>query len=535
MVQMKKAIPAWLLSFSLLGTAAVSAAPPEHANYKERYIPVQLLGMNDFHGQLDVYGNVAGKQVGGAEYLAAYLKEREAEAKRNKTQTLMVHVGDAIGASAPTSALLQDEPTIELFNELGVDVATVGNHEFDEGVEEFMRLLNGGEHAATGYFEGADFPFTVANVLDEQTGEHILPPYVIKKVNGMPIGFIGVVTTETPDIVVPSAVEGITFTDEAEAINKAAAALKNQGVQSIVVLAHNPVTSGQDGSNPSGDVAEFAHEVDDEVDIIYGAHNHSYANTVVDDKLIVQSYANGTAFSDVDLLIDPKTKDIVHKEAEIVTTYHEGIEPDAKVKEMVDSYKETVAPLVNEVIGQATGALTRVQDDSGESALGNFMADSQRAAMDTDFAFMNPGGIRADIDGGEITWGEVYTTSPFGNSLVSMELTGEQIKNVLEQQWSGSYPRMLQIAGLQYTWDQNAAEGERIVEITDDEGNALNPEQRYTVTANNYLATGGDGFTVFKEGRNLVNGPLDYEAMIAYIKSFSEPIQVPALDRIHVQ
>ncbi|AXI11234.1 bifunctional metallophosphatase/5'-nucleotidase [Oceanobacillus sp. 143] len=533
---MKKVIPALLLSFSLLGTTvSVSAAPPEHSNYKERYIPVQLLGMNDFHGQLDVYGTVAGKKVGGAEYLAAYLKEYEADAKRNNTDTLKVHVGDAIGASAPTSALLQDEPTIELFNELDMDVATVGNHEFDEGIEEMMRLINGGEHEATGYFEGANFPFTVANVMNEETGEPILPPYVIKKVNGMPIGFIGVVTTETPNIVVPSAVEGIEFTDEVEAINKTAAELKDKGVQSIVVLAHNPVLSDQDGSNPSGDVVEFANEVDDEIDVIYGAHNHSYANTIVDNKLIVQSYANGTAFSDVDLMIDPKTKDIVHKEAEIVTTYHEGIEPDTEVKEMVDSYKAKVAPLVNEVIGEATDPLTRKQDDSGESALGNFTADSQRAVMGTDIAFMNPGGIRADLDAGDITWGEVYTTSPFGNSLVSMELTGEQIKSVLEQQWSGSYQRILQISGLQYTWDQNAPIGERIVEITDDEGNPINPDQTYTVTANNYLATGGDGFTVFKEGKNPVNGPVDYEAMVEYIKSFEEPIQAPALDRIDVQ
>ncbi|WP_338453372.1 5'-nucleotidase C-terminal domain-containing protein [Niallia oryzisoli] len=528
---MKKLIPALVLSTSLLGTT-VSAAPPEHSNFKKRYIPVQLLGVNDFHGQLDVYRTVGGRQVGGAEYLAAYLKKYQAEAKKN---TLMVEVGDAVGASAPTSALLQDEPTIEFLNELGFDVGTVGNHEFDEGVEEMMRLIYGGEHEVTGTFEGANFPITVANVMDKETGEHILPPYVIKKVNGMPIGFIGVVTTETPDIVVASAVEGIEFTDEVKAINRAAAELKEKGVQSIVVLAHNPVSSAQDGSNPTGDVAEFANQVDDEIDVIYGAHNHGYANTTVDNKLIVQSYANGTAFSDVDLLIDPKTKDIVQKKAEIVTTYHEGIEPDTEVKEMVDSYKETVAPLVNEVIGQAADSLTRNQDDSGESSLGNFTADSQRIAMGTDFAFMNPGGIRADIDAGSITWGEAYTTFPFGNNLVSMELTGEQIKRVLEQQWSGSYPRMLQVSGLHYTWDKNAQNSERIVKITDLEGNPVNPDQTYTVTVNSFLSTGGDGFTVLKEGKNLLNGPVDLDALVEYIKGFNEPIKAPALDRIDVQ
>ena len=229
------------------------------------------------------------------------------------------------------------------------------------------------------------------------------------------------------------------FTDEVEAINMAAEELKEQGVESIVVLAHNPVSSNQDGSNPSGDVVEIANNVDDEIDVIYGAHNHGYANTMVDNKLIVQSYANGTAFSDVDLMIDPKTKDIVKKEAKIVTTFHEGIEPDAEIKAMVDSYSEQIAPLVNEVIGQADTALTREQDDSGESTLGNVIADSQRVIMGTDIAFMNPGGIRADLDQGAITWGEAFNIQPFGNSLVTMNMTGQQIKDVLEQQWNGSY------------------------------------------------------------------------------------------------
>ena len=530
MIHMKKIIPACVLSLSLIGTT-VSAAPPEHANHEKRYIPVQLLGINDFHGQLDVYKTVGGKQVGGAEYLAAYLKKYEQDNKN----TLLVQVGDAVGGSAPVSSLLQDEPTIEFLNKLGFDVGTVGNHEFDEGVDELNRLLYGGEHETTGYFEGADFPYTAANVVDKETGEPILPPYVIKKVNGMPIGFIGIVTTETKNIVLPSGIESVEFTDEVEAINLAAQELKEQGVESIVVLAHNPVSSNQDGSNPSGDVVEIANNVDDEIDVIYGAHNHGYANTMVDNKLIVQSYANGTAFSDVDLMIDPKTKDIVKKEAKIVTTFHEGIEPDAEIKAMVDSYSEQIAPLVNEVIGQADTPLTREQDDSGESTLGNVIADSQRVIMGTDFAFMNPGGIRADLDQGAITWGEAFNIQPFGNSLVTMNMTGQQIKDVLEQQWNGSYPKMLQISGLNYTWDKDAPIGQRIVEITDAKGNQLNPEQIYSVAVNNFVATGGDGFTVFKEGTNVVTGPTDLDAMVEYIENYEGTISAPELDRIEVR
>ncbi|WP_079478986.1 bifunctional metallophosphatase/5'-nucleotidase [Halobacillus salinus] len=530
MFLLKRIVPVLFLMMTLF-TSTVAAAPPDHSQYKNRYIPAQLLGINDFHGQLDVYRTIGDRKAGGAEYLAAYLKKYEAQNKN----TLLVHAGDAVGASPPVSSLLQDEPTIEILNDIGFDVGTVGNHEFDEGVAEMKRLINGGEHEVTGDFEGASFPYTVANVKDEETGEPILPPYVIKKVNGMPIGFVGVVTTETENIVLPSGIEGVEFTDEKTAINDAVSQLKDKGVESIVVLAHVPASSDRDGSNASNEVAELAPEIDDEVDVIFGGHNHEYANTVVDGKLIVQSYSYGTAFSEVDLMIDPKTKDIVEKEASIITTFHDGIEPDQAVKNKVDNYKKEIEDLVEEVIAESAEPITTEQEESGESALGNLVADSQRAAMGTDFAFMNPGGIRANLDEGPITWGELYTMLPFGNNLVEMTLTGDQIKAVLEQQWSGSYPKILQISGLAYTWDRNAPVGEKVISMTDSQGNPLDPEQSYTVTVNNFIATGGDGFTVFKEGTNQETGPLALDAMIDYLQSQNEAIEAPALDRIEVK
>ncbi|MFL6559142.1 MAG: metallophosphoesterase, partial [Bacillus sp. (in: firmicutes)] len=282
--------------------------PPAANN---RFIQVQLLGINDLHGQLNVTRNVGGKPAGRVDYLATYLKKREAENKN----TLLVQDGDMVGASPPISALLQDEPTIDILNNLGFDIGTVGNHEFDEGLTELLRLINGGAHPKTGNFAGSKFPWVVANVVNEQTGKTILPPYQILKVNGMPIGFIGVVTTETPTIVVPSGVAGLRFTDEVEAINRNVVELKKQGVKSIVVLAHNPGTSGPNGENPAGQLVDIANRVDDEVDIIFGGHNHAYMNATIDNKLVVQSYSYGTAFSDVDIEIDPKTKDIVAKRA----------------------------------------------------------------------------------------------------------------------------------------------------------------------------------------------------------------------------
>ncbi len=538
-MSLTRTISAAALSMTLLAAPLFSGQTEAKTdNYKHRYKSVQLLAINDFHGKLNVTRTLKDENnevlgtAGGADYLAAYLREREQENKN----TLMLHNGDMVGASPPVSALLQDEPTIEYLNMLGFDVGTLGNHSFDEGTEEMLRLINGGYHEETGDFAGADFPYTAANVLDKETGEPILPPYVIKKVNGMPIGFIGVVTTETPSIVIPEGVENVEFIDEAEAINKAAAELKAQGVEAIVVMAHVPGSSNMDSSGAEGELVDLANAVDDEVDIIYGGHNHAYMDSTVDGKLLVQSYSYGTAFSDVDLLIDPKTKDIVQKEAEIVTTFHEGIEPAQDVQEFVASYEEQVAPLVEQVVATADEPLTRVQDDSGESPLGNLIADAQRATMETDFAFMNPGGVRDDINAGDITWGELYNVQPFNNTLVEMTLTGEQIYRLLEQQWQDDGDvNILQVSGLNFTWDADAPVGDKIVSVTTEDGTELDPDATYSVTVNSFMASGGDDFTVLTEADDQVTGPVDLDALVDYLEALDGPVTAPATDRIDVQ
>jgi 5'-nucleotidase len=498
--------------------------PPAANN---RFIQVQLLGINDLHGQINVTRRVAGKPVGRADYLAAYLKQREAENKN----TLFVQAGDMVGASPPVSALLQDEPTIEILNKLGFDIGTVGNHEFDEGVNELLRLINGGSHEETGNFAGSDFPWIVANVINENSEKPILPPYKIVKVNGMQIGFIGVVYSETPTIVIPSGVAGLKFTDEVEAINKYVSELKKQGVKSIVVITHNPGSSGVNGENPIGELVDIANGVDDEVDIIYGGHNHAYMNALIDNKLVIQSYSYGTAFSDVDLEIDPKTKDIVSKKAEIVTTFQDGIEPDPEIKKMIENYEVQVEPIVNRVIGSTTGNLTAMRNENGESVLGDLIADSQRSAMNTDLAFMNPGGIRADLDSGDITWGQAYTVQPFNNDLIKMTLTGQQIRDLLNQQW-GTKTTMLQISGFTYTWDDNLPVGQRVVNIQLPDGSQIDPNKTYTVTANAFLAGGGDGFTIFTKAQNKEVGPVDLDAFIDFINTLPNPFSYRIDNRI---
>ncbi|GAM12029.1 bifunctional 2',3'-cyclic-nucleotide 2'-phosphodiesterase/3'-nucleotidase [Mesobacillus selenatarsenatis] len=479
-------------------------------------LEVQLLGINDFHGQLDTYNSKL--NAGGVDYLAAYLKKHEAE---NPENTLMLHAGDAVGASSPVSALLQDEPTINIMNKLGFDVGTVGNHEFDEGVAEMLRLINGGSHPKTvdkyGVFGGADFSYVAANVVDEKTNEPILDPYVIKEVSGVPIGFIGIAYSDTPSIVTPSGVAGVKFTDEVEAINKYAAELKEQGVEAIVVITHNPAKSDSDGSNPTEELVEIAKNVDDEVDVMFGGHNHQYTNTIVDGKLLVQSYSYGTAFSDVDLLIDPVTKDIKKKTAAIVNVARDGITPDPEIKAILDNYIADVAPILNEKIGTTPGFISREANAHGESAMGNMVADAMRWKTGTDFAFMNSGGVRSDIDAGEITWKEAFTVQPFGNDLVKMEVTGAQIKTLLEQQW-GSKVRIMPISGLKVTYDDTRAAGDRIVSIVKNDGTPVAPGETYSITVNNYMADGGDGYAILATIKDRTVDVVDLEAFVGYIK-----------------
>nr|WP_240511991.1 5'-nucleotidase C-terminal domain-containing protein [Paludifilum halophilum] len=495
---------------------------------KPRPVPVQLLSINDLHGQLNVTRSVNGKPAGRADYLATYLRQRESKNKN----TIKVHAGDVVGASAPVSALLQDEPTIEILNQLNFDLGTVGNHAFDEGVDEMMRLIDGGTHEKTGRFKGADFPYTAANLLDKDTGEPILPPHIIKRVKGIPIGFIGIVTKETPKIVTPEGVKGVQFTDEAQAINQQVNALKKKGVHAIVVVAHEGGFQDSSTGEMEGPIIDIAKKVDDEVDVILSGHTHSFLNGTVDGKWVVQAYSSGTAFADVDLLLDRRSRDMTVKQSEIVTTFHEGIQSDPQVREIIQHYEKKVEPIIEQEVGQAAENITETSNEAGESALGNLIADAQRWKMDTDFAFMNPGGIRDQIDAGTVTWGDLYNVQPFSNDLVTMHLTGEQIEKLLNQQWELDRPRILQVSGLTYRWDPDRPVGDRIVAIKKDDGTPIDPGTSYTVTVNSFLASGGDGFTVFTEGADKVVGPVDLDALVDYIEQLDQPFTAQIEGRI---
>lgn len=534
-----------LILFSILGMPLYSG---QHAKYEqwnqqglsegyhghveerieEPYKHIQLLGINDFHGQLNVTRLVNGRPAGRADYLAAYLRKRAAE----NENTLLLHAGDMIGASPPVSALLRDEPTIEFLNRMGFDIGTIGNHEFDRGSDELLRLLTGSSPSAVKDYSGSQFPWIAANVINQKSGKPFLPPYKIINISGIPIGFIGVIMRETPAITAPDSVKDLIFTDEAEAINKYARELQKQGVRAIVVLAHVPGESRPNGQQASGQLIDLAHLVGDEVDVIFGGHSHTYLNSVVDGKLLVQAYSYGTAFSDVDIEIDPQTKNIVRKHAEIVTVYQDRIEPASDITRIIDRYEKKVESAVNRYIGTAAIPITAEQNISGESALGNLIADSQRSAMNTDFAFTNPEGIRADIDAGRVTWGNLFGVLPFSNLLVKMDLTGSQIREVLNQQWQPNITRILQISGITYTWDDSRPKGEKVIDIYLPDGAKLEPAKIYSVTVNTYLANGGDNFTVFLNGINRVTGPNDIDALEKYIQQLPQPFSYAIDGRI---
>lgn len=522
-----------VLAFGLL-TPVASARPPKVGGGS--YVEIQLIASNDTHGQITTGRAIDGRAVGGAAYVAAYIERERAE---NPTRTLLVSAGDMVGASPPVSALLLDEPTIAFANQIGYDVGTLGNHEFDRGIDELLRLHYGGCSPVTepllGCFAGANFPVLGANVVWEDTGEPLMPPYRTFKVDGIRIGFIGVVTTETPSIVVKGATDGLVFLDEAETINRYAAELRAQHVEVIIVLAHKGGDAETPSSPVTGEIVKLANAVDDEVDVIVSGHTHQGYVTEIDGKLVTQAWSYTQGLADIDLLIDRRTQDVVSAKAELIEMWNDAIEPNAKATALVAKYEALVAPLINRQIGTAATDITRADTaGTGEEALGNLITDAQRWKVGADFAFLNPGGIRADLAAGPVTWGDLFATQPFGNDLILVDLTGAQIYALLEQQWQQGGNRFLQISGLEYDYNPDLAAGSHIVEVRTADGTPLEAGTAYRVVANAFLANGGDTFSVMEEGTNREVGPNELDALVEYIQQLTQPFTATIEGRIKI-
>lgn len=524
---------------------------------------VRILAINDFHGALAAGMRIGARPAGGAAVLAAYLRIAQ---RGWESATIIAHAGDHVGASPAISALLQDEPAIALLNQLGNSdctqrapwharcnvVGTLGNHEFDEGRAELLRLIYGGTHERGPFLEhpysGANFAHVSANVFDASVGEYLLPPYTIKEVAGVRIGFIGAVLRQTPSVVPAQAIVGLQFLDEARAINAQVAALKQRGVRSIVVLLHQGgfqrlAARAETADAPlleGADINAIIRQLDDEVDVIVSGHSHSYTNVRVVNAngksiLITQAFFSGSAYGDIELEIDERSGDVVATSSAIVTTYADagpGLQPDAAAAALVARAQQSVDAIVKQVVAEAAEDVPNSTGENGESPLGQLIADAQRAALRADVALMNPGGIRWGLSAGSITWGDVFSVHPFGNRIMRVELSGASLLALLNQQWRGAYSgRLLAVSGLIYSWDARGAAGERIVDVQIG-GTALDPSRTYTVAVNDFMLSGGDGFAQLKQAANPVAGPLDRDALITFLRALPQPIRLTPTPRI---
>jgi 5'-nucleotidase len=539
----------------LLLVIGLTASGGAGAATSSRLVEVQLLAINDFHGNLDPPAGSSGRigsiDAGGVEYLATHIAQLQAA----NPNTLVVSAGDLIGASPLLSALFHDEPTIEAMNLLGLDINAVGNHEFDEGAAELLRMQNGGCHPTDGCldgdgFAGADFQFLAANVVRKANGKTLFPAYKIRSFGGVKLGIIGVVLEGTPTIVTPSGVAGLEFRDEAETVNALIPQLRAKGVNAITVLIHEGgVQSGTFNGcvGISGAIVDIVNRFDPAVDAVISGHTHQAYNCQLNNMLVTSASSFGRLVTDVDLTIDQASGEVTRMAANnlIVTR---DVATDAGQTSLLAKYRALATPIANRVIGSITADSTRTTNPAGESALGDVIADAQladTASAGAQAAFMNPGGIRADLTyagsaagegDGNVTYGEAFTVQPFGNSLVTMTLTGAQIDQLLEQQFdnpTAGQTRILQVsASLTYTWSASAPTGSKVDMIAIN-GTPVDPNAAYRVTVNSFLAEGGDNFTVLAQGTDRLGGAVDLDALVDYLAANS-PVPPGPQNRIVV-
>ncbi|MDP4302451.1 bifunctional metallophosphatase/5'-nucleotidase [Leptothrix discophora] len=608
----------------LLAAFAVTGAQAQDKNKNDRAermpFQVKLLGFNDYHGNLLSPGTFGVNTavpaalrpaVGGADFLAAEVARRKALNPLH----VVVGAGDFIGATPLVSALFHDEPAVETLNRIGMDFSAVGNHEFDKGAAELLRLQKGGCKIVDGLqdpnsckgatvgtpvpFEGAKFKWLSANVINNATGKPLLRAYGLREFKDVKVAFIGMTLAATPTIVTPSGVAGLTFQDEADTVNALIPKLRREGVRAIVVLVHQggfqsaglSDINGCDGNLANSEIAKVVARLDNEVDLVVSGHTHAAYNcsagtvdavrasatspVVVTPRPtglpnaagrlipVTSSSAFGRVLTDVDLTIDPVKRDIVavtatnrlvdRTDPELIA----AVAAKPEVTNLVTAYNGLVAPIANQVIGSITTALPNAADPAGNMPAGELIADSQLAATapvgfgEAVIAFMNPGGVRnpgftfpsstAGEGDGNVTYGEAFTVQPFGNSLVTLTLSAQQIKDLLEQQFvgcrgQGTQRILIPSAGFKYTWNSAAAcdsrisdvrlvdaNGTLVTQFVDAAGVVVDATRTFRVTVNNFLATGGDGFTTLLGGTQALGGAQDIDALTAYLASFRLP------------
>ena len=525
-----------------LGGAAAAQAAPSPKGEEARTVDINLVTVNDFHGRIEQAGT-----AGGIARLASAVDSFRAE----NPNTVFAAAGDMIGASTFTSFIQQDVPTIEALNAAGLDVSSVGNHEFDQGFDDLTDRV----------MPLADWEYLGANVYHKDTTDPALPEYWTAKFQGVTIGFVGAVTDELPSLVSPTGIEDITVGSPVEAANRVADQLsdgkKDNGEADIVImLVHEGAadTSVETATDPESRFGQIVLNANDNIDAIVSGHTHLAYNHVIDGRPVISSGQYGERFSNMEISYDRATDTITKMENTLYTmaTAFDAMnnvtawlfEPDPEIVPIVAEAKAVADELGNVVIGTTDAAFNRaqrpgtvngqpalVENRGGESTLGNFVADVQLWALNedgtrsVDITFMNPGGLRADINAGDTTYREAADVQSFANTLVTLDLTGAEIKQILEEQWqpAGASRPFLRLGvneALTYTYDPTAAQGSHITEILLD-GVPLDLTATYSVGANSFLASGGDNFVTFREGDNKADsGKIDLEAMVDYFQTF---------------
>jgi 5'-nucleotidase len=572
-----KSFPA-VAALALLLAGCVAPAPgPVTAPAPAAPLEVQILAINDFHGNLEPPkfgidatapdGSHVRVPAGGVAHLATAAKTL----RQGHPLTITVSAGDIIGASPLVSALYLDEPTIDAMNLVGVELNSVGNHEFDKGTRELTRMQRGGcekyttrKPCAVEPFAGASFQFLAANVLTGD-GTTLFPATAIKQFGPVKIGFIGMTLKDTGTIVTPAGVAGVTFANEADTANALVPKLKAQGADAIVILIHQggATTGGyNDKSCPdlTGDILPILARLDPAIDLIVSGHTHrSYICEIPRDGahplLLTNAGSYGTLITDIRLTFSPD-RHVVGERADNIIVQGEpystalGAVPivpsfpvyaaDPTVAALVDRYAAAAAPQANRVVGKLTGSVNRTMSPDRENTAGDFLSDAMLFGgrkAGAQIAFANQGGVRADLipaANGDVTYGQIFSVQPFGNDLVVLTLTGAQLKALLEQEFESGKntpdkPTMLLPSqGFFYSYDARRGSGDRIVEMKLN-GKPIDPAASYRIAIGSFLATGGDNFTTFREGTDVTDLGVDVDSTEAYLQTSPK---APKLGRI---
>jgi len=543
-------------------SAGLGLAAPCRAQTAD-VVELRILAINDFHGHLrpppggiriadpDDKTKSVVVPAGGSERMATVVRQL----RKGHSNTIFVAAGDLIGASPFLSAMFHDEPTIESLSMMGLALSSVGNHEFDEGKNELLRMQNGGCHPVDKClgphpFPGAKFHYLAASTVEKATGKTVFPPYEIREFEGIPVAFIGLTLKGTPDIISPDSAKGLEFRDEAATVNALVPELKARGIEAIVVLIHEggqPSGGYNECPGISGPIVDIVKKFDHAVDVVISGHTHQAYVCEIDGRLVTSGDKYGTLVTAIDLKLDRTTRDVVSAKANNTIVRIDGTAADPEQSALLEAYDRVAAPLANRPAGSITETLSRVPNPAGESALGDIIADAQLAATRAAtsggavIAFTNPGGIRIDIarkEDGAVTYADIFASQPFRNQLVTLTLTGKQIKEALEQQWSDpKRPRILQVSkGFAYAWDGTKPDGERVLAARMSlNGRPIDPAAGYRVTVNNFLSVGGDGFTAFKGGMAQQFGGYDVDALGTYFKANSpvSPEQPQRIARVN--